>query len=117
MLLENVSMSGKSPDTLPPANIAVQSTILPEVKGKAGEEKKPADLSQIAEIAMDLQNKMQALHNVDLNFSVHEASGKIMVTVVNEDTGKVIREIPSRELLDLAAKLEETIGLILDKKV
>jgi flagellar protein FlaG len=40
-----------------------------------------------------------------------------MVTVVNEDTGEVIREIPSRELLDLAAKLEEAIGLIFDKKV
>lgn len=117
MLLENVSMSGKSPDTLSPANIAVQRTILPEVKGKTEEEKKPADLSQIAGIAMDLRNKMQALNNVDLNFSVHSASGKIMVTVVNEDTGKVIREIPSRELLDLAAKLEEFIGLIFDKKV
>ncbi|MBU2623359.1 MAG: flagellar protein FlaG [Proteobacteria bacterium] len=117
MLLENVSMSGKSPNTSPPASIAVQSTILPIVKDKAEEEKKPADLSQIADIAMDLQNKMQVLHNVDLNFSVHEASGNIMVTVVNEDTGEVIREIPSRELLDLAVKLEEAIGLIFDKKV
>jgi flagellar protein FlaG len=117
MLLENVSMSGKSPNNLPPVNIAVRGTILTVVKGKAEEEKKPAELSQIAEIAIDLQNKMQVLHNVDLNFSVHEASGTIMVTVVNEDTGKVIREIPSRELLDLAAKLEEAIGLIFDKKV
>lgn len=117
MLLESVSMSGKSPNTLPTANIAVQDTIFPAIKGKAEEEKKPVDLSQIAEVAMDLQNKMQVLHNVDLNFSVHEASGNIMVTVVNEDTGKVIREIPSRELLDLATKLEEAIGLIFDKKI
>lgn len=117
MLLESVSMSGKSPNNLPPANIAIRGTILPVVKGKAEEEKKPVELSQIAEVAMDLQNKMQVLHNVDLNFSVHAASGNIMVTVVNEDTGKVIREIPSRELLDLAAKLEEAIGLIFDKEV
>jgi flagellar protein FlaG len=117
MLLESVSMPGKSPITAQPAGIAVQGTILPEIKGKAANEKKQADLSQIAEVAMDLRNKMQVLHNVDLNFSVHEASGKIMVTVVDEDTGKVIREIPSRELLDLAAKLEEAIGLIFDEKV
>ena len=116
MLLENVSMSGKSPNNLPPASIAVQGKILPVVKGIAEEEKKPADLSQIAEIAMDLQNKMQVLHNVDLNFSVHEASGTIMITVVDETTGEVIREIPSKELLDLAVKLEEAIGLIFDKK-
>jgi len=117
MLLESVSMSGKSQNNLPPASIAVQGAILPVVKGKAEEEKKPVELSQIAEVAMDLQNKMQVLHNVDLNFSVHAASGNIMVTVVNEDTGKVIREIPSRELLDLAAKLEEAIGIIFDKEV
>ncbi|MBA4323357.1 MAG: hypothetical protein C0408_11125, partial [Odoribacter sp.] len=95
-------MSGKNPNSLQPANIAVQGAILSGVKGKTEEEKKPVVLSQIAEVAKDLQNKMQVLHNVDLNFSVHEASGKIMVTVVDENTGKVIREIPSRELLDLA---------------
>jgi len=115
MLLESVSTAGKSLNTLQPAGSAVQATILSEIKGKA--EKEQAALSRIKEVAMDLQNKMQVLHNVDLNFSVHEASGKIMVAVVNEDTGEVIREIPSRELLDLAAKLEETIGLIFDKKV
>jgi len=117
MLLGSVSISEKSPNPLPAANFAVRGTILPGLKGKAEEEKKPAELSQIAEVAMDLQNKMQVLHNVDLNFSVHEASGKIMVTVVDEVTGKVIREIPSRELLDLATKLEEAIGLIFDKEV
>jgi len=40
-----------------------------------------------------------------------------MVTVVDEDMGEVIREIPSRELLDLTAKLEDTIGFIFDKKI
>lgn len=117
MLLESISTSGKSQNTLPTAGIAVKGIILPEIKGNSEEEKKQADLSQIAEVAMDLQNKMQVLHNIDLKFSVHESSGKIMVAVVDEDSGKVIREIPSRELLDLAAKLEEAIGLIFDKKV
>lgn len=114
MLLESVSMSGKSPNSFQPVNAAGQGAI---EHVKAEKEKKPVELPQIAEIALDLKNKMQVLHNVDLNFSVHEASGNIMVTVVNEDTGKVIREIPSRELLDLATKLEEAIGLIFDKKI
>jgi flagellar protein FlaG len=117
MLLESVSMSGKNSNAIQPAGNAIQDTILPEIKGRSEYEKEQTDLSRIKEVALDLQNKMQVLHNIDLNFSVHEASGKIMVAVVNEDTGEVIREIPSRELLDLAAKLEETIGLIFDKKV
>ncbi|MDQ1330090.1 MAG: flagellar protein FlaG [Thermodesulfobacteriota bacterium] len=117
MLLERVTKSLKSPNSIPPLNIALQDTAYPKEKSKAEDEKKAAELSQISEMAVDLQNKMQVLHNVDLNFSVHEASGKIMVTVVNEDTGKVIREIPSAEMLNLAAKLEEAIGLLFDKKV
>jgi flagellar protein FlaG len=39
-----------------------------------------------------------------------------MVTVVDESTGKVVREIPSQELLDLAAKIDEMVGMIFDQK-
>ena len=116
MLIDGISMPVKNPDTLPPANIAVKSSDPTETKEKPAEEKKTVDLSQAAEVAVDLQNKMRVLHNVDLTFSVHEASGKIMVTVVEEETGKIIRVIPPEELLDLAVKLEEAIGLMFDKK-
>lgn len=117
MLLESISMSGKSPNTSQPAGIAVQGIILPEMKDESENEEKQTDLSQISEVAMDLQSKMQVLHNINLNFSVHAASGRVMVTVVDEDNGKVVREIPSSEVLNLAAKMDEMIGLIFDEKV
>jgi len=117
MLLESVSLSGKGPKTISPAIISAQGQTIPEKIEESGKEENSADLSRMKDVVIDLQNKMRVLHNVNLNFSVHSASGKVMVTVVDEDMGEVIREIPSRELLDLAAKLEETIGLIFDKKV
>jgi flagellar protein FlaG len=52
---------------------------------------------------------------VDLQFSVHEASGEIMVTVRDESSGEVIREIPPSEMLDLAARLGEMVGLLFDQ--
>jgi hypothetical protein len=52
------------------------------------------------------------IHNVDLQFSVHEATGEIMVTVREESTGEVIREIPPSEMLDLAARIDEMVGLL-----
>jgi flagellar protein FlaG len=52
-----------------------------------------------------------------LNISVHEGTGQIIVTVISEEDGKIIREIPSREILDHAAKMEELAGLLYDKNI
>jgi flagellar protein FlaG len=97
-------------------SMASQGRIPPEEKKQAAEEKRPVDLSQLAEVVTDQQNTVKGFRNVNLNFAVYEASGEIMVTVVDQDTGKVIREIPAKEALDLAAKLQEVVGLIFDKE-
>jgi len=77
---------------------------------------KRLDLPDLEELAANVMKNLQIMHNVDLQFSVHKASGKTMVTVVDESTGKVVREIPSQELLDLAAKIDEMVGMIFDQK-
>lgn len=116
MLLEPVSLAGKSLNSLSRSNASAQDQIPVEESSKSGKEEKTAKTTHADELFIGLQDKMKILQNIDLSFSVHKASGKIIVTVINENTGEVIREIPSSELLDLAAKLEETIGLMLDKK-
>ena len=77
---------------------------------------KGADLPDLEEMAADVQKNLNIMHNIDLRFSVHKASGQIMVTVIDETTGEVIREIPSSELLNLAAKLDEMVGILFDQK-
>lgn len=77
---------------------------------------KKADLPDLEELTADVQKNLNIMHNVDLRFSVHKASGKIMITVIDETTGEVIREIPSLELLNLAAKLDEMVGILFDEK-
>jgi uncharacterized FlaG/YvyC family protein len=70
----------------------------------------------VADIAGNLQSSLNMIHNVDLQFTVHEASGRVMVTVKDATTGKVIREVPPSDILNLASKLDEMIGLIFDEK-
>ena len=72
------------------------------------------DASHVKAVAAAVQNN---LPNTDLSFSVNEPSGKIKVTVSEKSSGKVIREIPSSELLKLAANMDEMMGMIFDKKV
>jgi uncharacterized FlaG/YvyC family protein len=115
VITENITLQGKSQSRFSQAEIAVQN-MFPGEKN-AGGNQKPANLSVMPDIISSLQRNIKALHDVGLNFSIHNASGNIMITVVNEDTGEVIREIPSSEMLNLAAKLEEAIGLLFDKKV
>lgn len=74
------------------------------------------DVAQSKAIVAGIRQNLKVLNNVELSFSVHEASGDVVVTVTDEDTGKVIREVPEREMLNLAAHLEEMVGMIFDQK-
>ena len=78
-------------------------------------EKEP-DPSGLTELLSDVQKNLNMIHDVVLQFTVHEASGKMMVKVMDGSTGQTIREIPSSEILNLAARVDEMIGLIFDQK-
>lgn len=54
---------------------------------------------------------------VRLSFQLHEGSGRMMVRVINEETGDVIKEIPPKEILDTVARIMEFVGLLLDRRV
>ncbi len=55
---------------------------------------------------------------IDLNFSVDKTSGRIVVKVVDQATEKVIRQIPSKEMLAIAQDLDKKPhGLLISQKV
>lgn len=55
--------------------------------------------------------------NRKIDFSVHDDTKRLLVKVVDTETGDVLREIPPEEMLDLVAKMQKTLGLIVDEKV
>lgn len=65
----------------------------------------------------EISRDLETLHAVGLNFTRHDETGRTMVRITNRDTDEVIREIPAKEVLDLAAKIEEMVGIIFDEKV
>lgn len=52
--------------------------------------------------------------NRDLAFSVHDASGKTVIQVLDSETDEVIRQIPSEELLRLSERLEDAQAILFD---
>lgn len=69
----------------------------------------PAKLTQIATELSDMMSMMRK----GLAFKVDEKSGQAVVTVLDKDTGDIIRQMPSEEALALAEKLSEVTGLLM----
>ena len=114
MIVENISTIETQVQVRDSARIAVSdmSAQRSEPEQKAEPE---TEVSQA--LLDDVQHDIQMMRNVGLQFSVHGPSGRTVVRVVDKETQELIREIPPEEFLSLAARLEDMIGIIFDKKV
>ena len=84
--------------------------------GKVAQEVKNATeekIHRVSELMNDYISSMQR----DIKIQVDNDTGRIIVKVISEEDGKVIREIPPKELLALAAKMEEISGAFFDQIV
>lgn len=54
--------------------------------------------------------------NKDVKFAYNETLKSLIVKVIDTKTGKVIREIPPQEVINLQKKLSEVVGIIFDSK-
>ena len=90
--------------------------VRPDKIRQREEKRKDIDPKQLQDLLNDIKSDLKILHNIDIRFKVHEATGKTMVTVIDSETDKVIREIPPSEILNLAAKIDQMMGILFDKK-
>ena len=67
--------------------------------------------------AVEKLNEILEVHNNRLKFVYHEELEEYYVEEINSQTDEVIREIPSKELLDDYYQMQKIIGNIIDKKV
>ena len=66
--------------------------------------------------AVDQINKtIQSLAN-NLQFSMERVQGMQVVKVVDNETHKVIRQIPTEEMVEIAKRLDEVQGLLIHQK-
>jgi flagellar protein FlaG len=64
----------------------------------------------------ELNDYVQSLRRT-INFEIDESSGRTIVRVLNQQTGELIRQIPSEEALAIARHLDAVQGVIVRKKV
>lgn len=52
-----------------------------------------------------------------LQFKVHEDTNRLMVQIIDLSTREVLKELPPEEMLDLSARIQEMVGILIDEKV
>jgi flagellar protein FlaG len=113
MRLDNVVLvSGRiTPQAPPPEKVArtkppVQELPKPE---PANKEKKVS--------AEELMSKIKELSNhgeYSVRFEVNDDINDLVIKVVSREDGKVIRQIPSEELINISKTLRDLRGLMVD---
>ena len=66
--------------------------------------------------AIKQMNRAAEAFNVELKFSVHEGTDRVMVQVVNKESQEIIREIPPERVLNMVAQIQNMIGLFVDSR-
>ncbi|MBO8129203.1 MAG: flagellar protein FlaG [Peptococcaceae bacterium] len=51
------------------------------------------------------------------HFLIHKESERVMVQIIDRETEEVIKEIPPEKILDIVARIQELVGLLIDEKV
>ena len=82
-----------------------------QAAGVAATEKAEVPREQVESAVSTIQEFVQSVRR-NINFSVEDASGRVVVKVTDSTSGDIIRQIPSEEALQLAESLEEVRSLL-----
>ena len=80
------------------------------------EKDQPLEREQLEQMAQQLQDFMGEM-NRSLQFKVDEDSGRDVIKVLDKNSGEVIKQYPSEEVLSLVSKLSESAGILIDQTV
>jgi flagellar protein FlaG len=88
-------------------------------KISAEQQQEPPQKQQAKETTEKVVNSMNEFlkaSNTHLKFEFHEELQEYYVAIIDERTNEVVKEIPSKKLLDMYAVMAEYVGLMVDKK-
>jgi flagellar protein FlaG len=61
-------------------------------------------------------NKVLEGEGTHLQYEKHDVINQMIIKVIDNNTNEVIKEIPSKKILDMVAKMCELAGVLVDKK-
>ena len=100
--------------------VHVATKEVPKVEEQSKNNTQAAPEKQISKDDLINMSKMMsqflAMTNLDLKFDVHEDTNRLMVNLVDGKANRVLKTFPSKEFLDMVARIKDYVGMIVDKK-
>ncbi len=113
-----IPTSHTSVQTTPTKEISRANTIN-TIENTIDESKTTIDPDQYKpklELLSERLNEEMKRIGTDINFSYNDTIKGLVVSVKDANGDKVIREIPSKEAVDLMQRMRDVIGIIFDKR-
>ncbi|PJK17023.1 flagellar biosynthesis protein FlaG [Chryseomicrobium excrementi] len=96
-------------------NAKIDSSVKPSSK-KFLEKEQEAPSKLEVEERINQMNHWMAPHATEIRFQLHEKLNDYFVQVIDPQTEEVLREIPSRKVLDYYAAVAQKLGLLVDER-
>jgi flagellar protein FlaG len=113
----SVKLNLSYPAAKPVSNTADKPVEAPRVESvKAVAASKEADPGKLRIAVQEIEKFVQSVKR-NLEFSIDDTSGKVVVKVIASESGEIIRQIPSAEALKLAESLHNASSVLFDENV
>ncbi|MBA3034111.1 MAG: flagellar protein FlaG [Gammaproteobacteria bacterium] len=98
----------------PQGGAPAQQAARPEVQLQAPQPSQPPpERAKIEQVVKELKQLVDPVVANGLDFSIDDSTGKSIVRITDNETGELIRQIPSEEMLAIAQSLDRMQGLLL----
>lgn len=97
-----VPAAAVSPGSIPPSAVASAARVTPAVESQAA--RLDPDDNSLTEAMRELNARLDAW-STNLRFEIDEDTSRVVVQVVDIETGDVVRQIPSEEVLHMSKML------------
>ena len=76
---------------------------------------RPVTIPKIESVTRQIDSFLRSI-NKSLQFRVDQATGEMIVTIRDDETGEVIRQVPGEDALRIAQRIEDQLSALLDEK-
>jgi flagellar protein FlaG len=116
--VQNVETTGVRLPRLPvedrPA-VTLPQAVEVEQPRQAAKPAPPVEVPKIESVTKQIDSFLRSIGRT-INFRVDPSSGRMVVSVLDANTGELIRQVPGEEAIRLAADIEASMSVMVDER-
>ncbi len=116
MEIQSVGSFGNGPPPTAPQGNAPPQAPAPEAQLQPLPKAAAPERPQLEQVVKEFKQLVKPVVSNSLDFSIDDSTGKAIVRITDRETGELIRQIPSEEMMEIARSLDKMQGLLLRQK-